>query len=302
MAEASIPVDLFNPGQVFACLGFVEAADILLGEAEGFFDWSDPADVRFHIRARGNESPVTHVLAFLDKAEARAVAPEGSPNIEAWTSSWGAPPRPAGREQGYPFPDPSSPATLVCELTAENKSLSIVHWGDELRRIGRDNVKFWAGMGGYAGAALARDALSLLGGGAAKHASDPFAFVVSQSSSFRLDWRGDYIPLDAGFSLNKHSHISTVGCPLVELLGAVGLTHARPSRPEERNKLAYVYGAVGRGPSDDPAAWLPPSLLRAALGLAALPFSSRRFRMLLGWPGKKDQARSITSVTEETLV
>ena len=25
MAEASIPVDLLNPGQVFACLGFLEA-------------------------------------------------------------------------------------------------------------------------------------------------------------------------------------------------------------------------------------------------------------------------------------
>jgi hypothetical protein len=35
MAEASIPVDLLNPGQVFACLGFMEAADILLGDAEG---------------------------------------------------------------------------------------------------------------------------------------------------------------------------------------------------------------------------------------------------------------------------
>jgi hypothetical protein len=27
MAEASIPVDLLNPGQVFACLGFMEAAE-----------------------------------------------------------------------------------------------------------------------------------------------------------------------------------------------------------------------------------------------------------------------------------
>ena len=35
VAEAEIPVDLFNPGQVFACLGFLEAADILVGDAEG---------------------------------------------------------------------------------------------------------------------------------------------------------------------------------------------------------------------------------------------------------------------------
>ena len=31
MARASIPVDLFNPGQVLASLGFLEAADALLG-------------------------------------------------------------------------------------------------------------------------------------------------------------------------------------------------------------------------------------------------------------------------------
>ena len=37
MAESSIPVDLFNPGQVFACLGFLEAADVLCGHAEGRF-------------------------------------------------------------------------------------------------------------------------------------------------------------------------------------------------------------------------------------------------------------------------
>jgi CRISPR-associated protein Csx14 len=39
MAEHTIPVDLLNPGQVFACLGFLEAADVLLGDAEGGFDW-----------------------------------------------------------------------------------------------------------------------------------------------------------------------------------------------------------------------------------------------------------------------
>ena len=33
MAEERIPVDLTNPGHVFACLGFLEAADVLLGDA-----------------------------------------------------------------------------------------------------------------------------------------------------------------------------------------------------------------------------------------------------------------------------
>ncbi len=70
---ASIPVDLFNPGQVFACLGFLEAAEILLGDAEGGFDWSDEANVRFRLRAAGEEDPVSAVLEFLAAAEVRSL-------------------------------------------------------------------------------------------------------------------------------------------------------------------------------------------------------------------------------------
>jgi len=72
-----IPVDLFNPGQVFACLGFMEAADVLLGDAEGGFDWSDEAHVRFLLRAVGDENPFAMVLKFLAEAEVRCCAPIG---------------------------------------------------------------------------------------------------------------------------------------------------------------------------------------------------------------------------------
>ncbi len=77
MADASIPVDLFNPGQVFACLGFLEAAEVLLGEAEGGFDWSNSADTRFVLSASGQENPFAHVLAFLAEAEIKPFGPTG---------------------------------------------------------------------------------------------------------------------------------------------------------------------------------------------------------------------------------
>lgn len=295
VAEASIPVDVFNPGQVFACIGFVEAAEVLLGGAEGGFDWSDASDVRFHLRAGGDFSPVACVLEFLDKASASAIAPAGSPNIEGWTASWGPEPKAEDRARGYPYPDPSSPATLVCRLSDGEQVIPIDHYGDATER---DNVKFWAGAGGYPGAALASDALALIAGRAAGAASNPFALSAAQSSSFRLDWRRDYIPIDAGFSLNRHgSKMTTLGFPLVELLGAIGLTNARPER---HNKLDYSYAIVGRAPNDG-SCWLPPTILRAALGAAPLPFPTRRFRMLLDWPGQENQARSITTVTEETI-
>lgn len=297
MAEAAIPVDLFNPGQVFACIGLAEAAEVLLGGVQGVFDWSDVSCSVFRLRAYGSASPVRHVLEFLDRAQAQAVAPEGSANIEAWNDSWGLRPEASPREAGYPFPDPSSPATLVCRLADGEHHLRLDHWGDATER---DNVKFWAGAGGYPGAGLAADALALVKGCAAEAAADPFAFSAPQSSSFRLDWRRDYIPIHAGFSLNAHGNVDTLGFPLVELLGAIGLGNARPQRPDRRNKLAYIYGVAGRASSID-VTWLPLSFLRAALGNAPMPFPMRHFKMLLDWPGKEGQARSITTVTEENL-
>lgn len=292
MAEATIPVDLFNPGQVFACIGFAEAADVLIGEAEACFDWSDRSGARFWLRAWGDQNPIEVVLRFLSEARVIAKAPNGSPNIAAWNRSWGEQPEEGCLGDPYDSPDPDSPATLVAVLRAGDDELPINYWVDTVR----DNVKFWAGSGGYPGAALTRDALALIREGAVASASDPFALAVPQSSSFRLDWRRDYVPIDAGFSLNAHGGaIQTVGYPLVELLGAIGLTNARPRRL--RTKLEYRYGVVGR--SRD-VVWLPPTALRAALGASVLPFEVRRFRMFLSWPGKEGQARAITHVVEES--
>ena len=77
MAESSIPVDLFNPGQVFACLGFLEAADMLCGDTEGGFDWSDEAEVKFCLRADGDKNPFEAVLEFLAGAKVK-VEPAGA--------------------------------------------------------------------------------------------------------------------------------------------------------------------------------------------------------------------------------
>lgn len=296
MAEASIPVDLFNPGQVFACLGFVEATLQLGLQAEGAFDWSDPGETRFWLRSPGYESPVDRVLRFLVAAEAVAVAPLGARCISEWKATWGPPPQLTDREHGYPFHEPESPATLACVLRCGSDQLQIDYWGDTTER---DNVKFWGGAGGYPGAALTRDSLALVPASLQAVAAAPFAVSAAQSSSFRLDWRRDYIPIDSGFSLNDHNDMTTVGFPLVELLAAIGLSNARPRRKNRRDKLDYAYAVVGRE-NPTTGVWMSPSILRAALGSISLPFPTRRFRMRLGWPGQENQARSITTVDEET--
>lgn len=286
MKDASIPVDLFNPGQVFACLGFLEAADVLLGDAEGGFDWADEADVRFLLRASGNEDPVDAVLKFLAESSVSALCPSQS---VLSTAKWQVPMVEVSDAQ-FPFPIPPSPAILPAVLSTWNKSITLDHWGDTTKR---DAVKFWAGSGGYPGAALARDALALIREYSSSALLDPFSFQKPQSSSFRFDWRRDYIPIDAGFSPNDHSDIIMMGYPFVEILAAIGLGNARPERLQ---KLEYRYGVTG---TSSLANLHTPIFLRAALGCAKLPFEQRFFRMHLGWPGQENQARCITNVTEE---
>lgn len=306
MTDASIPVDLFNPGQVFACLGFLEAADVLLGDAEGGFDWSDEANVRFRLRAASAGNPFAVVLNFLAKAKVLSLAPPGSSNT---TEKWDVPTEVLSTDDAFPFPDPPSPATLPAVLEGTRSAtddtairLVIDHWGDT---TARDAVKFWGGSAGYPGAALARNALDLVRDRCGNSASDPFNLSAEQSSSFRLDWRRDYIPIHIGFSLNSHKgRIVAVGFPLVEVLAALGLSNARPKRIQV---LEYMYGVIGSdgrvvGSGNDCTSF-DPTFLRAALGGSDLPFGRRNFRifrMALGWPAKEGQARAITTVTEET--
>lgn len=290
MAEASIPVDLFNPGQVFACIGLLEAADILLGGAQGGFDWREELNVRFTLQAEGACNPVQAVLNFLGKAEVNAISPS---RTELATDAWNVPTTQLViDEEPFPFPQPPSPATLPARLSCDGKMITIDYWGDDASKTGRDNAKFWAGAGGYPGAALAKDALELIRSCCGDLASDPFNVAVRQSSSFRFDWRRDYVPLDVGFSLNAHSgeRFCTVGYPIVEILAAIGLTHARPKR---ESKLSYLYGVIGGSCQQ-----FEPVFIRAALGVADLPFDQRVFRMRLDWPGQENQARCITTVEE----
>ena len=303
MSEASIPVDLFNPGQVFACLGFVEAANALIGDVEGGFDWQNTANTAFRLKATGNECPVASVLKFLKGATVKAMVPEDSPHA----SNTPIPTVTYCKPGVFPFPAPEKPATLPAYLEDEDthQHLIIDHWGDKTRR---DAVKFWAGMGGYSGSAIARDALNLVRDHLTDHVADPFALAAEQSSSFRFDWRRDYLAINFGFSPNSHNTIKMQGYPVVELLAAIGLTHARPfevdqkSRPKDqrnKSKLEYGYGVAGITDSK----LYDPIFLRAAIGSKQRPFPGMRFRLFsmhLDWPGQQGQARCITNVIEET--
>lgn len=293
MGRATIPVDLRNPGQVFACLGLMEAADILFGEpcTGAYLYADDEIRTQFQLDAPGSDDPVRDILRFLSQATVTALAPKGS-GLRAQEE--GVPTR-ERQDDIFPAPCPDTPSALSARLSVPggNRAIPLEHW-QEGDAAGRDTMKFWAGAGGYSGAALTRDALALiqaLGDNAlAEAAADPFDVSAPQSSSFRFDWRRDYIPMEVGFSPNAHGAVTMIGFPLVELLAAIGLQNARP-RPE--SKLSYVYG-VSNAP-------LPTLLARAVLGgqNAGVPY--RRFRMHLGWPGQEGQARCIIDAQEESV-
>jgi CRISPR-associated protein Csx14 len=293
MTPASIPVDLRNPGQVFACLGLMEMTEILSGPCMVRFSYANnETECRFELDAP--EGCIKKAIRFLARCEIIAIAPRPEPGGKSLsTAKWQVETLTVDGPF-FPSPTPNSPAPLPIRLSCEGVEIPVEHWLDN-PRSGRDNVKFWAGSGGYPGAALARDAISLLSvlddPALSRTALDPFAFSAPMSSSFNFDWRRSYIPLDAGFSPNDQPSIDMVGFPLVELLAAAGLQNARPSRLAPKNKLAYRYHVSN--------SWLPPCLVRAVLGSDATGFPVRGFRMYLGWPGKENQARCIINAEEE---
>ena len=290
MIQNAIDVDLQNPGQVFACLGIVEIADTLLGGAFGGFDWESAGRSRFLV-ASNEGAPVRRVLDFLDEAQVSIMVPAG--DDPGFPPSWEAAPvkAPPGM---FPIPPQDAPARLPAVIEDKGgNSVTVSHWGDGTNC---DSLKFWAGMGGMPGAEILRRCLRCAQDeGILDHMERPFDLASDMPSSLRFDMRKDYIPVDLGFSLNRHSNMISRGYPLVEVLAAIGLTHARPRRI---GRLHYTYGVPGTVAGD----LHDPILLRASLG-ARFPVAPgqplRVFSMRLGEPSGPNRARSINHVTEQ---
>lgn len=304
MTEASIPVDLFNPGQVFACLGFLEAADVLLGDAQGGFDWSNEADARFVVRAAGEENPFAVVLEFLAHAKVYPYAPIGyaDPPLKGKVSAVGGDGEASKESQNLSLSE-TFPARkgdrmqLPVRLQSTDwPSVELSHWADG---SSRDAFKLYAGNRAAAG--IACDMLrgkrkpSITNGvealwqskdGNGKSATlvaDPFR-VTPMGGSFNFDARGAWTALDAGYSPNDQGH-AVAASPVVEILAAWGLQHARPDRVDKRH---FRYGAW--------SVVVPPILARPALAGLSVAVPARRFLFELALSGKN---KVVTFAKEE---
>jgi CRISPR-associated protein Csx14 len=103
--------------------------------------------------------------------------------------------------------------------------------------------------------------------------------------SFNFDPRGAWTAIDAGYSPNTQKY-GIAASPVVEILAAIGLEHARPDQYETRKVRYAVWGHP-----------LPPMLGRAAVAGADLKLPMRRFDFELDLSGKNQVT---TFAQEET--
>lgn len=319
--SASIPVDLKSPGQVLACMGFLEAAEVLLGGVEAYFDWSE-AQPTFVLRADGDQNPFLVVLDFLSRAKISELTPigyveggaadgddsedeEASPREPADGDEFendDAPGEVQGRAVTPGFPSSEGDRNaLPIQLVNDGRRLTVSHWADG---SSRDNFKLYAGN-----RSANRIATQMLQGVRAKPKKNqsigdlknrglqqlwleqreellkaPFDVVTPMGGSFNFDPRGAWTAIDAGYSPNTQKD-GIAASPAVEILAAIGLEHARPDQYEPRKVRYAVWGQP-----------LPPMLARAALAGADLKVPMRRFEFEL----LADKNKLTTYAQEET--
>jgi|SRR5579875_670425 len=319
MAEASIPVDLLNPGQVFACLGFMEAAEVLLGDAEGGFNWSDDTNVRFLLTAGGERNPFEAVLEFLAEAEPKQWGPKGDidrPSKDEKNAEEGeaedeedtdeAAGEAVSSDVSVTFPaNAGDRMALPIRFGGGNRPVvELDHWADG---SSRNNFKLYAGnrsayaiaramlIGVHAKPGKKQKSQGQLGDLKTKGVRQlweenrvalvkaPFDVLAPMGGSFNFDPRGAWTAIDAGYSPNEHKH-AIEASPVVEFLAAWGLQNARPVEFDVRQVRYAVWGVN-----------LPIMLARAALAgvLPAVPL--RRFRFELNLSGKN----KVVSFAEE---
>ena len=261
MAEARIPVDLFNPGQVFACLGLMEAADILLGDATGAFDWRDESAPAFILRTAGEQNPIKAILDFLKGVKIYRIFPQIPDNDIDEKLKKMMKKSDAIFTQYYNSNKIERMFLPVC-LSNSGIHITIDHWSDKSREVdmrmysgNRDAYKIINDM--IYGTEKQKGIIHLYKEFIREAIDDPFNVIIAPlGGTFNFDVRGTWLAIDLGYSPDQQKH-KVISSPFVEVMAAFGLQNTRPLR-KMSNKNNYIYyGIWGKQ--------LPLSLARAAL-------------------------------------
>lgn len=293
MAESSIPVDLLNPGQVFACLGLLELADKLLGNAQGAFDWSNGGDIQFKLSVPDNANPIASILSILATTQIVEVEPVGWPSGSSDDAHF-SPTFPSSLDHHKDGDGDYSRTKLPILLRFEGplrKDVAVEHWTDN---SSRPDFKLYAGN--RSGFTIAQDmvhgkhskpsrktgATKVLNWGveqlwkndALGLSATPFDILVPMAGSFNFDPRGAWSAIDEGYSPDKQGH-SLQSSPLVEILAAIAMEHMRP--------LESQWGVFQYSVWSD---FLVPEFARVAMQSRLKGFPTRSFEFVMGYSGK----------------
>jgi CRISPR-associated protein Csb3 len=289
VTKSSIPVDLLNFGQVFACMGLLEATNVLLGDAFGRFEWSDSGD-RFHLEACGDDNPIEVVLDFVKAAEVKWL----SPRCELKERDGGDTDFCEGIAASSDPKAADLPGVFRGRHKRKPREITFGFWADGSSRFATTFKKSTNGASAHVRLGNALAAISQWD--TESVVSDPFNRDARTESLFRLDPRGSVDPLHGGFSpdaLRKGDKggldVRVATYPICELLAILGLEHARPERLDA-NRFAYcVWDFL-----------LPPVLARAAIA-GSLGFGRIRRFVVEHEEVKKGGDRKMNHVTEDLI-
>ncbi|MBX3452703.1 MAG: hypothetical protein KF777_24420 [Planctomycetaceae bacterium] len=250
-ADIQISVDLTNPGQFFACCGFLELADRLWPGAEGWFERGDQFCIAFAGESKGS---LAELLAILVTTQPTAIMKLECNGLEV---------APIIAPLAFSLDGGATTALILDAWTQIRMDRGVA------KVISSPPWNFWSGQ---------QTSLSIWNGLRAELAkqilavdfstsADLFSHRVFQGGRFGFDCGPAWNALDVGFSPNEQG-MEVESSPLVELLAVVGLQRFRPVMNNERDGFDYF-------------TWCRPSspmVAAATMAGAIRETSTRRFR------------------------
>jgi len=244
----TIPVDLTNPGQFFACCGLLELADRLWSGAEGWF-----VNREFHLRCDGSFAALAKVLRQFVVTNTMSAAQKA--RLEELSLMSKKDRERAGLEDEKKTLDALRREEPI--LFQSSLELRIDWFCDEFS--GGSRFKTWAGQQSVLDITTAMHAGLCQVDAADESTLWNCACGVGLPFNFDSDLGGQGSALDIGFSFDplaasQLTRIEGTCKPGLELLGFIGLQRFRPREIPGKNRFVY-------------AAWqqpLPPSVAAAA--------------------------------------
>lgn len=230
-ANITIPVDLTNPGQFFACCGLLELADRLSPGAEGWFE-----DGTFFIKMiRGSLEVITGALQSCTIAN--TMTPEQMARLEALSAM-----SKRSRTAELGLEDEKKALEALRRerpILLKGPLALLIDWfTDDV--AGGSRFKTWAGQQSVLDIATA-----MHGGMGSAHGLWDSARRIGLPFNFDSDLGGQGSTLDIGFSFDalaggETTRIEGTCRPALELLAFIGLQRFRPREVPRQNRFVFA--------------------------------------------------------------